>query len=426
MLIKVLQRAALPRWDIAAREAPCALSQGELARRIGAPSRKTVMRLLRMPALTAWIRRGQTIDRETGRRVPVLMVAMFPPPVPGHEGVPLVAMAERLLQQGALLPGDEPQGATVSAHGTAPGEEVGNEPIPLVSPPRTAPGEDVGKTTIPLSGEKPPGHRSVVIDDEVRGLSLFPRLLELGISGATAAQLLTGYSAERIERNVRLYHVTPGVKNPPAWLRRAIERDYAAQAAWPERSPAGPRDAMPALAAAQVEAERRRRAERTFAALEATEQRALRERAEQALTAEFGHVTEGMVLARIYRYLTEEDAPEPPGEIGRSELPTPAPPLSPREPAPAARFYRWYVRKHAAAGLDLSPRFRVPAAVRARRVAWAAMRALGASLREIGAIASVDKVAVQYGLRQIGYSEVDQREAERWRREFIEEREIWL
>jgi hypothetical protein len=353
------------------------------------------------------------------------MVAMFPPPIPGHEGVPLVAMAERLLRQGALLPGDEPQGARVSRHGTVPGEEAGKTRGPVLSPPGTAGGEDVGKSVVPLSLEKPAGHRSVVLDDDVRRLALFPRLLELGISQATAEQLLKHYPAERIERNVRLYHGTSGVKNPPAWIRRAIERDYATQPLSPAAHDAAVRAGVPGLAAAEVEAERRRRAELRFAALGPMEQRTLRARAEQALATEFGHVTEGMVLARIYSYLSEEDARDPPGETGRSGQPTPAPPpYSPGPPA-AARFYRWYVRKHAGAGIDVSPRSRAPAAVRARRLAWAVMRALGASLREIGAITAVDKVAVQYGLRQIGYSEADQQEAERWRREFIEEHEIW-
>jgi hypothetical protein len=429
----------VPNWTAPEASSWCELTQEALARLIyGQPNRKRVMRLLRLPAMQRWVQRerGWRTEPGTGRRrrgADRYRVAMAPPPIPGDEAVPIVAMGERLIREGNLLPGDAPAAEVipraVSTYGTQPVGKMGETPWPPVSLSGTDPGGKVGEKAPPGPTGAPVGQQDLVVNDDVQSVTHLSALLAWGMARRVAVALVAAYPADRIQRNLDLLRTAQErIKNPPAWLRAAIEQDYADRGrlgtgpARPSERRGQPLPAPAGREGIRVAEERAARATALYEALPPDARQRLREKAERALREEYAQfgpgarVGEGAVLARVHEWLLARD-----DRGGAAAAPTPADPPLPYPPAQvAAQFYRWYGRRHRAAGVDMTVPIRAPGLVRARRVAWAVMQRFGASLREIGAIAGVDKTTVQYGLRQVQHRPEELAEGERWMRQFLE------
>jgi hypothetical protein len=252
--------------------------------------------------------------------------------------------------------------------------------------------------------------------------------MHYGMGRKVAGDLIARFSSERIQRNILLLQADPRrIKNPPAWLRTAIEEDYAgrqAEVGADAEKTLRPSDShlTPTPGGRRESEERAARGAAMYLRLAEPDRQAMRQKAERELRedyAQFGpgaRVGEGAILARIYEWLLADDKA---GDAVAAPTPTAAP--LPYPPAQiAAQFFRWYARRHRTAGADITVPLRAPSAVRARRIAWAVMQAFKASLREIGSIAGVDKTTVQYGLRQVQHRPDERVEADRWQRQFLE------
>jgi hypothetical protein len=89
-----------------------------------------------------------------------------------------------------------------------------------------------------------------------------------------------------------------------------------------------------------------------------------------------------------------------------------------------ARFWAWYRRKVSERGVEIRPGVRLPAVVRAKRVAWRVLAALGLSRHEIERTTGVSRGAARERNVSVAEAEALSEEAAQWKARFLEALEV--
>jgi hypothetical protein len=89
-----------------------------------------------------------------------------------------------------------------------------------------------------------------------------------------------------------------------------------------------------------------------------------------------------------------------------------------------ARFWAWYQRKVGDRGVSMRPGVRLPGVVRAKRVAWRVLAALGLSRHEIERTTGVSRGAARERNVSAAEAEALSEEAARWKARFLEALEV--
>ena len=411
----------------------CQLSHQDLAVRIGAESRKRVLRLLKDPGLERLVhadaRLRVTGTGERRRTTNSYWVVMSDPPIPAHDAVVAVEEADRYLNAAGI--GADWHVPEVSQQRTPPGDERVTRSHVRVSRAETPRG-DQGVTIPPspvLPGSSPlrtgQQHHDV-LDDDADHITAYTALVECGVAGHVAKALLEKHDARYILRHVdhhrhlistRRHRLT----NPPGLLVSAIRSGEPpagpGAVTESERARTPPAGAGGPVETLRLAEERRARLLTFFRSLPETTQRGVEAQAKTEVAETLGPALADNAMAITSRLLTLVE------EMMSSEAArSPEPGAAPAELG--ARFWAWYQRKLGERGVEMRPGVRLPAAVRARRVAWRVLAALGLSRHEIERTTGVSRGAA----RERSVSSVEAsalgEEAARWKARFLEALEV--
>jgi hypothetical protein len=411
----------------------CQLSQQELATRLGVESRKTVLRLLKDPALERLVhadaRRHVTGAGKRRRTTNSYWVMMGDPPIPAHDAVVAVAEAEHYLH--AASTGSDWHLPQVSQQRTLLGDQrVTGSPPPMSQ--SDTPGGDQ-RVTIPPSPVPPTSseaqtgqQKNDVLGDDANQIAAYTALLECRVAAHMAKALLKKHDARYILRHIEHHRGIMNTRghrltNPPGLLVSAIRSGEppAAPGTSTEFEAARTRQVSRGdpVEPLRIAGERRARLLAFFGALPEVTQRGVEARAKadvaEALGPALGEnamAINARLLTLLEEMMTSEVRPErrlgaAPAELG-------------------ARFWAWYQRKVGECGVEMGPGVRLPGVVRAKRVAWRVLAALGLSRHEIERTTGVSRGAARE--RNVSAAEVEMLDAEaaQWKARFLEALEV--
>lgn len=217
--------------------------------------------------------------------------------------------------------------------------------------------------------------------------------------------------------NTRRHRLT----NPPGLLVSAIRSGEPPAGPAPfaesETARTSRADAGGPVETLRIAGERRARLLGFFRALPETAQRRVEARAKADVAEALGPALAENAMAISARLLT----------LVEEMMSSGAPPESRPGAAPAevgARFWAWYRRRLGERGVEMRPGVRLPGVVRARRVAWRVLAALGLSRHEIERTTGVTRGAARERNVSTAEAEALGEEAARWKARFLEALEV--